>query len=320
MLVRFWGTRGSLPTSATATEIRAKVASALVAADGRSFEDIQAAENFIDTELPFSTGGTYGGASSCVEIEDGGDEFLICDLGSGARAFGLNAAERIKAGRKKTFHIFMSHFHWDHIMGFPFFGPAYDPETTIHFYGGHSEMEEALRRQQERISFPVPFDYMASKKEFHTLDPGIAHDIAGYRVHLIKQYHDNDSYGYRFERHGKSIIYTTDCEHKLDDLEREQVFVDFFDEADLIVFDTMYTLAEALTMKEDWGHSSGMTAVDICHKAHAQRLAMFHHEPIFDDATIEKHHKDTIRYEELTRDAAPPLEILCSYDGMEITV
>ncbi len=320
MLVRFWGTRGSLPTSATAAEIRAKVAAALVAANGRSFADTEAAGAFIDVELPLSVGGSYGGASSCIELEDGGDEFLICDLGSGARAFGLDAVRRIQAGRKKVFHIFMSHFHWDHIMGFPFFGPAYDPETTIHFYGGHAEMEEALRRQQERISFPVPFDYMASKKEFHVLEPGVAHNIAGYTVHLIKQYHDNDSYGYRFERHGKSIIYTTDCEHKLDDLEREQVFVDFFDEADLIVFDTMYTLAEALTMKEDWGHSSGMTAVDLCHKAHAQRLVMFHHEPIFDDATIEKHHKDTIRYEELTRDTAPELEILCSYDGMEIQV
>lgn len=320
MLVRFWGTRGSLPTSATAAEIRAKVAAALVAANGRSFADTEAAGAFIDVELPLSVGGSYGGASSCIELEDGGDEFLICDLGSGARAFGLDAVRRIQAGRKKVFHIFMSHFHWDHIMGFPFFGPAYDPETTIHFYGGHAEMEEALRRQQERISFPVPFDYMASKKEFHVLEPGVAHNIAGYTVHLIKQYHDNDSYGYRFERHGKSIIYTTDCEYKLDDLEREQVFVDFFDEADLIVFDTMYTLAEALTMKEDWGHSSGMTAVDLCHKAHAQRLVMFHHEPIFDDATIEKHHKDTIRYEELTRDTAPELEILCSYDGMEIQV
>ena len=205
-------------------------------------------------------------------------------------------------------------------MGFPFFGPAHDPEVTIHFYGGHTEMEEALRRQQERISFPVPFDYMASKKEFHLLEPSIAHDIAGYRVQLIRQYHDNDSFGYRFERHGRSIVYSTDCEHKMDDLEREQAFVDFFDEADLIIFDTMYTFAEALTMKEDWGHSSGMTAVDLCHKAHARKLAMFHHEPIFDDATIERHQEGTARYEELTRDDAPPLEILCSYDGLEVEV
>lgn len=320
MLVRFWGTRGSLPTSVTAVEVRSKVAEALMAANGRTFENVEAAKSFVDSELSLSVGGTYGGASSCVEIEDGGGEFLICDLGSGARQFGLDAAARIANGRQKVFHIFMSHFHWDHIMGFPFFGPAFDPEVTIHFYGGHEEMEEALRRQQERISFPVPFDYMASKKEFHILEPGITHEVAGYRVNLIRQYHDNDSYGYRFERHGRSIIYSTDCEHKMDDLEREQAFVDFFDEADLVIFDTMYTLADALTMKEDWGHSSGMTAVDLCHKAHARKLAMFHHEPIFDDATIEEHHKKTSRYEELTRDDAPPLEILCSYDGLEIDV
>ena len=97
------------------------------------FDNLEAANAFIDSDLPISVGGTYGGASSCVEIEDGGDEFLICDLGSGARTFGLDALRRIGEGRQKIFQIFMSHFHWDHIMGFPFFGPAYDPEVTIQF-------------------------------------------------------------------------------------------------------------------------------------------------------------------------------------------
>ena len=135
-----------------------------------------------------------------------------------------------------------------------------------------------------------------------------------------RHYAGNSNIWYRFERHGRSIVYSTDCENKMDDLEREQVFVDFFDEADLIIFDTMYTFAEALTMEEDWGHSSGMTAVDLCHKAHARKLAMFHLELIFDDATIERHQEGTARYEELTRDDAPPLEILCSYDGLEVEV
>lgn len=320
MLVRFWGTRGSLPTSITAADVRQKLATALVAASGRKFKDEKAAKTFIDKKLTFSVGGTYGGASSCVELDDGGEEFLICDLGSGVRSFGLDAIGRIKAGgKKKVFNIFMSHFHWDHIMGFPFFAPAFDPEVTIRFFGAHDEMEKALRRQQEKISFPVPFDFMAAKKEFHTLALGRSHDIAGYRVHLIKQFHDNDSYGFRFERHGKSVVYSTDCEHKMDDLEREQAFVDFFDEADLVIFDTMYTLADQLTMKEDWGHSSGMVAVDLCHKAAARRLVMFHHEPIFGDALIEKHHRDTIRYEELTR-GGDAVEILCAYDGMEVSV
>lgn len=319
MLVRFWGTRGSLPISITAVDIRAKLSAALLAAKGRKFRNEAAALAFVDKNLQFSVGGTYGGSSSCVEMDAGDEEFVICDLGSGARSFGLDAIARIKAGRKKVFNIFMSHFHWDHIMGFPFFAPAYDPGATLRFYGAHAEMEQALRRQQEKISFPVPFDYMAAKKEFHRLEPGRSHDIGGFRVHLIKQFHDNDSYGYRFERHGKAVIYSTDCEHKNDDLEREQVFIDFFDDADLVVFDTMYTLADQLTMKEDWGHSSGMIAVDLCHKAAARRMVMFHHEPIFDDATIEKHHRDTIRYEELTR-GGDPLEVLCAYDGMEIEV
>ena len=97
------------------------------------FDNLEAANAFIDSDLPISVGGSYGGASSCLEIEDGGDEFLICDLGSGAWTFGLDALRRIGEGRQKIFHILMSHFHRDHIMGFPLFGPAYDPEVTIQF-------------------------------------------------------------------------------------------------------------------------------------------------------------------------------------------
>lgn len=319
MLVRFWGTRGSIPTSITAADVQEKVVHALLTADGRKFKDAAEARHFTETELAFAERGTYGGSSSCVEIDDGTGEFLTCDMGSGFRAFGLNAFQRIAAGRPKTFNIFLSHLHWDHIMGFPFFGPAYDPETTIRFYGGHADMETALRRQQETISFPVPFDFMSANIEFNPLTPGETYEVAGHQVQIIRQYHDNDSFGYRFERDGKCAIYSTDSEHSSEDLDADQAFVDFFDKADLVIFDTMYTLGESLTMKEDWGHSSGMIAVDMCHRAGAKRLAMFHHEPIFDDATLEEHHQDTARYEELMRDESE-LDVLCAYDGLEVSL
>ena len=317
MRVKFWGTRGSIPTAITASEVQDKVVEGLLAAGGRKFSGPEEARAFTESALTFSQRGTYGGSSSCVEIDRGAGEFTVCDMGSGFRAFGIDALRRIAEGRPKTFNIFMSHLHWDHIMGFPFFGPAYDPETTIRFYGGHAEMEVALRRQQETISFPVPFDFMSARIEFHPLEPGRSYEIDGRAVRIIRQYHDNDSYGYRFEEDGKCAVYSTDSEHNSEDLDADQAFVDFFDKADLVVFDTMYTLADSLTMKEDWGHSSGMVAVDMCHRAGAKRLAMFHHEPIFDDATIESHHRDTIRYEELMRDEHA-LDVLCAYDGLEV--
>jgi phosphoribosyl 1,2-cyclic phosphodiesterase len=202
-------------------------------------------------------------------------------------------------------------------MGFPFFVPAFDPDTTIRFYGGHDTIEQALRRQQEKISFPVPFDFLKARFEFNTLEAGEPVEVAGCRVDMIRQHHDNDSYGYRFSCNGKSVVYSTDSEHRLEDDMSMQRFVEFFRDADLVIMDTMYSLADAVSMKADWGHSSNVVAVDLCHRAKARRLAMFHHEPVFDDNTLRKLHLDTIRYEELMhRESA--LEVLCAYDGLEV--
>ena len=121
MIIRFWGTRGSLPVAAKADAVRRKVASALVAADGRRFADHTEALAFVENDLPFDTGATYGGATACVEIDQGDEApFVVCDMGSGLREFGIDALKRCAAGHRRIYHFFLSHLHWDHIMGFPF--------------------------------------------------------------------------------------------------------------------------------------------------------------------------------------------------------
>lgn len=316
MWVRFWGTRGSLPVALTAAAVRAKVARALLAASGQSFADEAEAAAFAET-LDFATSATYGGATACVEVESGDGSFLLCDLGSGVREFGIDALQRCAKGQKRVFNVFMSHLHWDHIMGFPFFAPAFDPDARIVIHSGHGDAAQALRRQQEEISFPVTFDALRATIEFRHLEPGRRYDIGGTTVELIGQNHSYGSFGYRFTRAGRSAVFSTDSEHKIDDLEAEKEAIAFFSEADLVICDTMYSLADSVTMKEDWGHSSNIVAVDLCHAARARRLALFHHEPTFSDQDIERMHAETIRYEELTR-TRTPLEIICAYDGLEI--
>ena len=154
--IRFWGTRGSLPVALTATGVRAKLVTALRAANGRTFADDGEAANYLSS-LDFAVAGTYGGHSSCVEIETGATQYVLCDLGSGVRAFGEEAIARHGAASPQTYHIFMSHMHWDHIMGLPFFGPAYIAGNRLFLYGGHPDLEAALRRQQSPPSFPVDF-------------------------------------------------------------------------------------------------------------------------------------------------------------------
>jgi phosphoribosyl 1,2-cyclic phosphodiesterase len=317
MLVRFWGTRGSLPVAPTAETIRRKIAHALMSADGRRFDDEAAARNFVEQELSFAGGATYGGATPCVELETG-HSYFICDMGSGLRPFGLDSLKRNAAGHSKTYNFFQSHLHWDHIMGFPFFAPAFDPEATIRIHAGHPDAEEAFRRQQEEISFPVPFEWLRADIEFVQLTPGKTHEVDGMRVETILQHHSHGSYGYRFTNaDDRTVIYSTDSEHKLEKMAVEAAFIDFFSEADLVICDTMYSLADSVSMKEDWGHSSNLVAVDLCHQARAKCLALFHHEPTYEDEDIQRMHEESLRYEELTRDG-PPLDVICAYDGLEV--
>jgi phosphoribosyl 1,2-cyclic phosphodiesterase len=316
MLVRFWGTRGSLPVAAKADAIRAKIARALVAANGRSIPGLAEADRFISRELDFATGATYGGATACVEIESG-DSFFVCDMGSGLREFGLNAMKRCAEGHARSFNFFQSHLHWDHIMGFPFFVPAFDPAAKIVIHSAHPDAEDALRRQQEEISFPVPFDWLRASIEFVAMTPGEPIEVDGMTVVAEKQAHSHDSYGYRFTNGDRTAVFSTDSEHKADNMKDEAAFIEFFRDADLVICDTMYSLADSVSMKEDWGHSSNIVAIDLCHEAGAKRLALFHHEPTYDDDDIQRMHQESIRYEELTRDGSA-LEVLCAYDGLEI--
>ena len=318
MRVRFWGTRGSLPVAAKAATVRRKVARALVLANGRQFISEADALAFVDGDLDFATGNTYGGATSCVEIEGGDGSFIVCDMGSGLREFGLSAAARCAAGHKREYHFFLSHLHWDHIMGFPFFVAAFDPEAMITIHSGHADAETALRRQQEEISFPVPFDWLKAQFRFVTLEPGVTYDCAGLKVQAIRQYHAHDSYGFRFDDGKRTVIYSTDSEHRIGDMEHEARFEAFFARADVAICDTMYSLADSVTMKEDWGHSSNLVAVDLCHAAAAKRLVLFHHEPAYSDEDVQRMHDETIRYEELMREDRSPLEIICAYDGLEL--
>ena len=316
MRVRFWGTRGSIPVGLTAADIRDRLAQALLAASGRSFASFGEAYAFAERELPFSLSHTYGGHSSCVELETGHDEYFVCDMGSGARAFGAHVLAR-QGGRPATINVFMSHVHWDHIMGFPFFGPAYVPGTRIRIYGCHEILEQALRLQQAPPCFPVGFDQLGASIEFVKLVPGQTREVSGLSVTPQLQRHSGDSYGFRFAAQGKSVVYSTDSEHKLEERSETERFVAFFRDADLVIFDAMYSLADAISVKADWGHSSNVIGVELCQMARARHLVLFHHEPANNDRAIEGLLKDARRLEELTR-GAQPLQISAAHDGLEI--
>ena len=141
--------------------------------------------------------------------------------------------------------------------------------------------------------------------------------IAGMTVTTMLQRHAGDSYGYRFDSNGRSVVYTTDSEHKLDDPMETESYAAFFRGADVMIFDAMYSLADAVSVRADWGHSSNVVGVELCQLAGARHLCLFHHEPTYTDQQIDAVLSDTRRLEEITR-TGQPLRISAAYDGMEI--
>ena len=316
MRVKVWGTRGSIPVATTSAASRQKLVAALTQAAGRQLDTPARIEAFVDGELDWAARHTFGGNSSCVQLDAGDPHYVLCDLGSGVRALG-NHALATRRGEPAVYHVFMSHTHWDHIMGFPFFMPAYIPGNVITIYGCHAWLEEAIRRQHGAPSFPVEFAQLGAEIRFVRLEPDRPYDLVGFRVTAKRQRHTGDSYGYRFERDGRVVVYSTDSEHKLDDPAATRAFAEFFRDADLVIFDAQYSLADSISIKEDWGHSSNVVGVELCQMARARHLCMFHHEPTYDDAKIAAVLAETRRLEEITRDGHTVL-VSSAWDGMEI--
>ena len=314
-----WGSCGSLPSPLSSAAIRRKIQTALWEARGRTFESLEAVGNYLDA-LPHSAKGTYKANTSCVQIDMGSGDYVFCDAGTGLRDFALTLG---KEPPPATYHIFISHLHWDHIQGFPFFTPAYQAGSRIIFHGFHKATEAAIRGQMDAPCFPVPFEAMQADIEFDIRENGASFEVDGIQVDTIKQKHPGDSWGYRFGRGGKTIIYSSDSEHGPEVREDGYTFVDFFRGADVLIFDGQYTFEEATTGKRYWGHSDHMTAVELAARAQVGQLVVFHHEPAYSDAEIENIHRDALAHRKhynatLKRAASElyPRSIELAFDGL----
>ncbi|PIU66935.1 MAG: hypothetical protein COS85_02700 [Armatimonadetes bacterium CG07_land_8_20_14_0_80_59_28] len=315
MELKFWGTCGSLPAPINAQSVNRKIIAALQAAQGQTLDTREAMDKFI-ANLPFWVRGTYGGNTPCVEIV-GGDDFVIIDAGTGLRDLGTHLMAQGTDRLPGRFHILMSHLHWDHIQGFPFFPPAYIPGNKIIIYGCHDEIEIAFRHQQGSPVFPVAFDHLGADIQFVVFESNKPHEIAGFNVTTMQQDHPNVSYGYRIEKDGKVAVYSSDSEHR-DDMHRPNYrFLDFYRDADVLVFDAQYTLADAVHHKEDWGHSSNIIAVELAVQSGVKHLCLFHLEHTHSDETLHQMFEDTKGYAEFFSGDST-MKISLAYDGLEV--
>ncbi|MCB2101065.1 MAG: MBL fold metallo-hydrolase [Rhodobacterales bacterium] len=227
----------------------------------------------------------YGGNTSCIEVALG-DHRLVLDAGTGIRELGQDLLRE----NVRDVNILLTHTHWDHINGFPFFAPAYLPENRVRIYAGHLTGEEnalaaVLSTQMANPMFPVPLEAMQA-------DLTLVDFRAGETLHLFPDVeiptaplnHPNGATGYRINYDGRSLCYITDTEHKPGG--PDQRILELIKGADLVIYDSTYT-QEEYKNHVGWGHSTWNEGVRLCRAADVKRMAIFHHEPDHDDAFMD---------------------------------
>lgn len=317
MKVKFWGVRGSIGAPVKGHTIRDKVRRILQYASPADILDDDAIDRFVKS-LPFSLLQTYGGNTTCLEIRSGKNDLVIVDAGTGIRELGMKMLTEGYLQGKGECSILFTHTHWDHIQGLPFFAPFYIPGNKFHIHAVSEGIEDRLRYQHSSRHFPVGFDEMRADRIYIEHPEEEEFELYGMKVRAKGMRHPGNSYAYRFHEDGKSIIFGSDAEFKLEDMDRIEEYLTYFHNADVLIFDTQYTFEEQL-QKIDWGHSSASIATDIALRAGVKKLVLFHHDPSYDDEKLDEVYLRALRYREMM-DKSSRLEIVMAYEGLEIAV
>jgi phosphoribosyl 1,2-cyclic phosphodiesterase len=271
MQVKFWGVRGSTPTPQ--------------------------AENL-----------RYGGNTSCVEVRIG-EQIYIFDCGTGFRMLGHELTREF-GDRPFAAHIFVSHFHWDHIQGMPFFRPLYENRQSrfsFHSSGRTRGIQQVMAEQMASPYFPVDLGMMRAKRDFCNIDNGCLDLGDGIRITTQWLNHPQGCLGFRVETKDGILVYATDNEPG--DIEFDKGVRKLAEGADLLIYDAQYLPEEYAARRRGWGHSHWREAVDIAMESGAKELILYHHDPDHTDAIVDKVVADARNYYPKVRAAAEGLVI-----------
>lgn len=280
MQVIFWGVRGSLSAPLTAQQVQSKIAAIVQRITPSDIADADARQYFL-SRLPDWLYGTVGGNTACTQLITDSGSHIILDAGTGLRELGMAPSMQSVS----EWHLFLSHYHWDHIQGLPFFAPAYNPNTIIHIYGPQADLHNILSGQMSSPYFPVTFDGSFTRNiTFHPLNDGDTFELRNVIVSCRKMFHPGGSFAYSFEEKNKKFVYATDVELK-GDVCCTGDENDFFTSADMLIFDAQYTELEA-DQKRNWGHSAFGNVIDFAGRRGVKNVYLFHHDPAYNDKKL----------------------------------
>ena len=262
----------------------------------------------------------YGGNTSCVTIEVPGQLPIVFDLGTGLRNFGLALHEQ---GRAEGFHasVLLSHLHWDHVQGLPFFAPLHDPDALLDVYGPRQSdgpLGEVFSGLMRPPYFPIRPEQLEGTVVFHDVgDDDFPIGTAKIRSRWVR--HVGPTLGYRLDWNGVSVAYVSDhgqgCSHggfEGDEFVPHEV-LELCDGVDLLIHDAQHTPGE-FERKRQWGHCTVDYALHVAREAGAQRLALFHHDPSHVDAQVDVLLRDAL--DVVDRNGGG--EVFAAYEGLAI--
>lgn len=282
MEIQFWGVRGSIPSPLSAGQIKEKIDEVVSLASPENFTSQESKRKFLES-LPERLYGTVGGNTPCVEFTSDSNRKIIFDAGTGIRLLGKSES----LPENLHYNLCFSHFHWDHIQGLPFFDAIYNPGVSFDVYSPFENMENLLSEQMKKPYYPVDFDSVAKRFSFHQIEEKREFKIDDLVLSCIKMSHPGSSYSYSVCENGKKFVYATDVELKEGDFEKSPERSAVFKDADALVFDSQYTVEEAVR-KPNWGHSAFCGAIDFAAAWNVKKLFLFHHEPTYDDKKLYK--------------------------------
>ncbi|HEY3130882.1 MAG TPA: MBL fold metallo-hydrolase [Acidobacteriota bacterium] len=235
---------------------------------------------------------SYGGNTACLEVRLPNNDIFIFDGGSGVRNLGLSLVEEFK-GKTVSATFFLTHYHWDHIQGIPFFAPLYAPENKFTFHSfrrgrpgrkGEPELHfdtvrEMLEGQMKNPYFPINFELLPSNRTFEEIDRDPV-KFGHLTIHPFPMNHPQGVRGYRIEAGGAVIVYASDVEHGHSEL--DSVLRDFAQNADILIYDAQYT-PEEYQNRRGWGHSTWLEATRVAKDTNSKQLILFHHDPSHTD-------------------------------------
>lgn len=288
--VQFWGVRGSLPAPKTPQMMREHVRDILLDFTSENLAHKDGATGIDDflSDLPAWKSGGFGGDTSCVEIEAGPTRMII-DAGSGLRRLGDKLMQGPCAHGQGEVHLFFTHFHWDHVIGLPFFAPIFIPGNNIKFYAVQPELEACVRQVFAKPFFPVPFEELRSTIEFHKLEPRKTTVLGNLQITPYELDHPDPCWGYRVET--ETTLGVRSYAHCVDSEATRVSPVDLGEDialyrsADLCFFDAQYTLQEFLSHM-NWGHSAAPIGLEIALREGVKKIFFAHHDPAASDRKI----------------------------------